>query len=226
MITFIENIALYPVVNNINVYQCIFALIFPAILTIPVYQTYKKINMGSNFSQEFKYTLFLFSTLASASSIIISGNLTRAIGFLGVFSIIKFRTAIKSSKDLVFLLWVLVLGLSVGTSYIILSIMILIVGVIVMLSVSCLSQRNKNNRGQFDILIHSSFDDTTKEIEKYLKSNFKSYSKVHVFINNLEELNVIYDLNYSNYKSILDLDEKIKAMSNVKQVKCIKLSSM
>jgi len=52
--------------------------------------------------------------LGAAIMIVASGSLLRAIGILGAFSIIRFRTAIKDPKDMAYILFVLSVGLAMG----------------------------------------------------------------------------------------------------------------
>ncbi|PIQ76863.1 hypothetical protein COU78_01020 [Candidatus Peregrinibacteria bacterium CG10_big_fil_rev_8_21_14_0_10_49_24] len=75
---------------------------------------YKATHRGLSYSQSFQFSLVLLSMLGAVVMMIASESLTRAIGILGAFSLIRFRTAIKDPKDMAYILLVLSTGLAMG----------------------------------------------------------------------------------------------------------------
>ena len=75
---------------------------------------YKSTHRGLSYSQSFQFALVLLGMLGSVVMMIASGSLLRAIGILGAFSLIRFRTAIKDPKDMAYILLVLAVGLAMG----------------------------------------------------------------------------------------------------------------
>ncbi|PIR53243.1 hypothetical protein COU76_02005 [Candidatus Peregrinibacteria bacterium CG10_big_fil_rev_8_21_14_0_10_49_10] len=75
---------------------------------------YKSTHRGLSYSQSFQFSLVLLCMLGSVVMMISTGSLTRAIGILGAFSLIRFRTAIKDPKDMAYILMVLSMGLAMG----------------------------------------------------------------------------------------------------------------
>ena len=47
----------------------------------------------------------------------ISGNLVLSLGMVGALSIVRFRTPVKDSMDLVFLFWAISAGIANGVGY-------------------------------------------------------------------------------------------------------------
>jgi len=57
----------------------------------------------------------LVTLIASTVIMVIGNSITRAFGLIGAFSVIRFRTAVKDSKDIAFLFFCLVEGMAAGT---------------------------------------------------------------------------------------------------------------
>lgn len=87
---------------------------------------YKTTHRGLSYSQSFQFALVLLCMLGSVVMLIANENISRAIGLLGAFSLIRFRTAIKDPKDMAFILMVLSIGLAMGASMYILAGMALV----------------------------------------------------------------------------------------------------
>jgi hypothetical protein len=77
---------------------------------------YKATHRGLSYSQSFQFALVLLTILGSVIMMIATQSLFAAIGLLGAFSLIRFRTAIKDPKDMAYILLVLSVGLAMGAS--------------------------------------------------------------------------------------------------------------
>ncbi|MBT3418699.1 MAG: DUF4956 domain-containing protein [Candidatus Magasanikbacteria bacterium] len=77
--------------------------------------TYKHTHHGISYSQSFVITLVLLTLITTIAMAVIGGNIVTAFALLGTFTIIRFRTAIKDSRDTAFVFLALVVGLGVGT---------------------------------------------------------------------------------------------------------------
>ena len=60
-------------------------------------------------------TLVLLAPIVSSVMLFIRGDLVLSLGLIGSLSIIRFRTPIKDTRDMVFLFWVIAIGLGCGT---------------------------------------------------------------------------------------------------------------
>ena len=84
------------------------------VLGILIAYVYKKSNRSVSYSQSFVNTIVLLLPVITMIIMFISNNLATAIGVFGAFSVVRFRTAIKDSKDMFFVFWVLATGLIIG----------------------------------------------------------------------------------------------------------------
>lgn len=93
---------------------------------------YKRTHRGLSYSQSFVVSLVLLGTLLCVIMMVVGSNVARAFTLFGAFTLIRFRTAVKDTKDVSFILWALSIGLAIGTgNYMIAAIATVIVGAIV-----------------------------------------------------------------------------------------------
>lgn len=76
---------------------------------------YQKTHRGLSYSRSFVESMVMMSVLAAIAMMILGNNLVRALGILGVFTLIRFRTIIKDTKDATYLFFALAIGMGVGT---------------------------------------------------------------------------------------------------------------
>jgi len=84
---------------------------------------YKKTHRGLSYSRSYVESLVMMSVLAAIAMMILGNNVVRALGILGVFTLIRFRTIIKDTKDATYLFFSLAVGMGVGTANYIVSIL-------------------------------------------------------------------------------------------------------
>lgn len=99
---------------GVDIIAALTALIGSLILSLIIAWVYKVTHKGLSYSQSFQFALVLLGMLGSVVMLVASGSLLRAIGILGAFSLIRFRTAIKDPKDMAYILFTLLTGLAMG----------------------------------------------------------------------------------------------------------------
>jgi len=82
-----------------------------------IFYIYRKTFQGVLYQQSFNISLIVASTVTSLVIMTISGNLILSLGMVGALSIVRFRTPIKDSMDLVFLFWAISAGIANGVGY-------------------------------------------------------------------------------------------------------------
>ncbi|MDO8648457.1 MAG: DUF4956 domain-containing protein [Candidatus Peregrinibacteria bacterium] len=100
--------------SSVSVAHIVFALLGSLVLSFIIALVYRNTHRGLSYSQSFQFSLVLLSMLGAAVMIVASNSLLAAVGILGAFSLIRFRTAVKDPKDMAYILFVLVIGLSMG----------------------------------------------------------------------------------------------------------------
>lgn len=82
-----------------------------------IFYIYKRTYQGVLYQRSFNISLVLVSCVTSMVIMTISGNLILSLGMVGALSIVRFRTPIKDSMDLIFLFWAIASGLANGVAY-------------------------------------------------------------------------------------------------------------
>ena len=75
------------------------------ILGIGIALIYRYTHKGLNYESSFILTLSLLAPIVTLVMFFIQGDLVLSLGLVGSLSIIRFRTPIKDTRDMVFLFW-------------------------------------------------------------------------------------------------------------------------
>ena len=98
-----------------DVYDVIFTMLLAIVIALIISQVYKHTHRGMNFELSFMSTLVLLAPIVAVVMLFIRGDLVLSLGLIGSLSIIRFRTPIKDTRDMVFLFWTIAVGLGCGT---------------------------------------------------------------------------------------------------------------
>lgn len=75
---------------------------------------YRLTYRGPGISYSFVNSLIVLALITSVVIMVIGNNLARAFGLVGAMSIIRFRTAIKETQDIIFIFFALSIGMASG----------------------------------------------------------------------------------------------------------------
>lgn len=112
-----ESLFTQPVSFNVTIsfIDLIAGVIMSFVLGFGVTVVYRFTHRGFTFERGFLSALTLIGPIVAMVMMFIGSNLALSLGMVGALSIIRFRTVIKDSRDMVFLFWVIVNGLGCGT---------------------------------------------------------------------------------------------------------------
>lgn len=79
--------------------------------------TYRQVHRGVSYSQEYVQTLVIMQVTIAVIMLVIGSNIARAFSLVGALSIVRFRTAMKSPKDLGFIFFAMAAGMAFGTRF-------------------------------------------------------------------------------------------------------------
>ncbi len=93
------------------------AMTVTALLCLMLTAVYRATHRGTSYAQSFLVSLFLMGVATSVVMMIIGSNIARAFSLVGALSVIRFRTAVKDSRDTGFLFVAIVVGMGCGTQF-------------------------------------------------------------------------------------------------------------
>ena len=99
----------------ISISDLIISLVVALAISVMTALVYRFTHRGLNYERSFLITLVLVAPIVSLVMMLIGSNLALSLGMVGALSIIRFRTVIKDSRDMVFLFWAIAIGLGCGT---------------------------------------------------------------------------------------------------------------
>lgn len=103
--------------ESFNVFDTGFAIFLPFLICFLVSYTYRNCYQGNNYQNEFVHSIFIFSMIIGFITLIIGNNIARAFGLVGALSLIRFRTALKSINDTMYIFWALAIGMACGSGF-------------------------------------------------------------------------------------------------------------
>lgn len=84
------------------------------IIGIFIYFSYWMSHSGSVYSKKFNITLVSMTLVTTTVMIVIGNNLALSLGMVGALSIVRYRTAIKDTRDTLYIFWTIVVGICCG----------------------------------------------------------------------------------------------------------------
>lgn len=79
-----------------------------------IYISYALSHEGSIYSKKFNVSLMALTVITTTVMIVIGNNIALSLGMVGALSIVRFRTAIKDSRDTIYIFWAIVAGICCG----------------------------------------------------------------------------------------------------------------
>jgi hypothetical protein len=92
------------------------------VLSLVVGWVYKKTYQGVSYTQSFVHTLTLMTMVVAVIMLIVGSSIARAFALVGALSIVRFRNAIKDTRDVGFIFFAMAMGMAVGTRFYVLAI--------------------------------------------------------------------------------------------------------
>lgn len=93
----------------------ILRLAVATVIAFFIYLSYKLSHEGSIYSKKFNVSLMALTVITTSVMIVIGNNIALSLGMVGALSIVRFRTAIKDSRDTVYIFWTIVAGICCGS---------------------------------------------------------------------------------------------------------------
>ena len=108
--------------SNVTFFDVFSALFLSFALSLIIGWVYRATHRGVSYSQQYVHTLVMMGTVVSLIMLIIGSNVARAFALVGALSIIRFRNAMKETRDVGFIFLVMAIGMAVGTRFFLLAI--------------------------------------------------------------------------------------------------------
>lgn len=89
-------------------------IIMSAVMGYVIFLAYALSHRGTIYSRKFNATLVVLTVLSGTVMTVIGNNIALSLGMVGALSIVRFRTAVKDSRDTAFIFWTIIVGICCG----------------------------------------------------------------------------------------------------------------
>jgi hypothetical protein len=89
-------------------------ILMAALLGFFIFISYAISHRGTIYSKKFNASLVVLTILTGTVMTVIGNNIALSLGMVGALSIVRFRTAIKDSRDTVYIFWTVIVGICCG----------------------------------------------------------------------------------------------------------------
>lgn len=213
----LQNIDLFPATAVEIVSNIIVALI----CSLCIAWLYKRTHRGPGLSISFIHSIIILSMITALVIMVVGNSLARAFGLVGTLSIIRFRTAIKDTQDIVFIFFGLSIGLAAGAGFHRVALIgTFFIGVVFYL----LSRSRPFDMKQNEYLLQFSYVTNGDETPAYT-SVFKEFCQHHKLINvksadNQETVELSY---YVRFRDDARSNTFVNELRRIKSVRDINL---
>ncbi|MDA1334999.1 MAG: DUF4956 domain-containing protein [bacterium] len=182
-------------------------------LSAVVVWVWRRTHKSLSYSQSFAITIIMLGPLATAVMMVVRNNLIGAFALLGAFSLIRFRTIMKETRDVAFLFFSLTIGVAVGTNNYAIA---LITTVIISLVVLLLYKFNFGSRDKSGFLLTFETDDAFKidTAESLFKKHTKEFELLHTKTGR-HGREYAYTLHFEDNSKSHDFMSELQKMSGV-----------
>jgi hypothetical protein len=131
-----------------SVSDVVFSTILSFLLTLIIAQVYRITYRGVSYTQSYVHTLIMMSMIVAVIMLVIGSNIARAFSLVGALSIIRFRNAVKDTRDVGYIFFAMAIGMACGTRFYLLAIVATLIICFILWGMSTLNMFAKDVREQ------------------------------------------------------------------------------
>ncbi len=187
-----------------------FALICGVLISIFYKLTYR----GGGYTSSFLNSLVILTMITSIVIMVIGNNLARAFGLVGAMSIIRFRTALKETTDIIFIFFSLAIGMAAGVGLHVVALAgTIFVGIVFLI----LSRLNILSPRQKEYLLQFTFEGDRDQTEVPYVPLISKYARKYKLVNvkSLADENTLELSYYVNFKKSLNKAQFIQELKRI-----------
>ena len=194
-----------------------FAVAF--VLGLLIFVCYRYSHAGTMYSSKFNVSLVMLTVITTLVMSVIGNNVALSLGMVGALSIVRFRTAIKDSRDTAFIFWCIAVGICCGVS----EFRIAAIGTVVIFGFLLLFGRVHNNDRY--LLIVRAARSKEKDIEKVVAKYYATKVDIRVKNSTKDSIEFIFELSTKSINSAKKVNSEsiMDELYKVEDVKYVNL---
>ena len=192
--------------TTLSVESIVIQIVSAVIISFAIYISYWYTHIGTAYSKKFNVSLITLTILTATVMTVIGNNIALSLGMVGALSIVRFRTAIKDSRDTTYIFWAIIVGICCGVGdYLVASIGTCAVFIVLLF----LGRVRNENR---ILLIIKASRSKENEIEGIIFDYFNKKALLRVKNTTKDNIELIFELSRSTYNVTYKKDQNITQM--------------
>ncbi len=201
--------------TNISIEEIVIGLIMAVVLAAFIYVVYKKTYSGVMYSKNFNVTLMAICIITTMVMMIIGSNLALSLGMVGALSIIRFRTAVKDTKDSAYIFWAIAVGIACGTGIY----SIAVIGSVLIALVMIFMSKGVMDEDTYLLIVHGDSKVSMNDVASAVQSHVK---KMNLKMKNVtgSKTDITYEVSFSKNKDteLIGAVQKLEGVTAVNVV--------
>lgn len=192
--------------NVLSFEEIVIRITVSVVIGFVIFASYWISHSGTIYSKKFNTSLVSLTVLTATVMTVIGNNIALSLGMVGALSIVRFRTAIKDSRDTVYIFWTIIGGICCGVG----NYLVVAIGSIAVFIILLVLGRIKNDNRVLLIIRASRTSERKIQATVFEYYSKKAVQRVQNTTENSVEL--IYELSRKivertnkNEKSIMDM---------------------
>lgn len=207
------------IVQELSVQQIFMNMVVALVIGLIVYVSYRFSHSGAVYSAKFNVSLLMLTLVTTMIMNVIGNNIALSLGMVGALSIVRFRTAIKDSRDTAYIFWCIAVGICCGVSYYALA--MIGTGIIFL---TLLAMGNIKSNDRYLLIVHSKKAEAAKSIEETVLLQYKGKAVLRVANRTTEQIEYIYELSTKLIEACTKEGmDPIEALGNIEGVDRVNL---
>ncbi len=205
--------------GSLTLQQVALNIVSAAVLSLFIYISYMYTHTGTVYSKKFNVSLVTLTVLTSTVMTVIGNNIALSLGMVGALSIVRFRTAIKDSRDTTYIFWAIIVGICCGVG----DYRVAGIGSAVVFLILIFFGRVRNENRV--MLIIRGAKSLSTDMEKLVFSYFDKKAVLRVRNTTPDHVELIYEMSRKawelNYHKDMDIADALYALNGVEYVNTV-----
>ncbi|WP_434425906.1 DUF4956 domain-containing protein [Nannocystis pusilla] len=116
------NFEVFDLTGTFSAVDVALTLALSFVLSVVIGLVYRATHRNISYSQSFVQTLVVVGMVIGVIMLVVGSNIARAFALVGALSVVRFRNALKETRDVGFIFLVMAVGMATGTRFYTLSI--------------------------------------------------------------------------------------------------------
>ena len=196
--------------GGITTSQAVIILLVTFLIGIYIFFIYKLVNKSGMYDRTFHVAMAIISVITAGIIVAMQSSIVISLGMVGALSIVRFRTAVKNTMDLLFLFWSIGEGIICGAGLFKIAILVAFVTTLGIFVLEYLPM----NRKPYVLLINCNNVDLEDKIKDTVKS-LSSSSTVKSRNLKTNGFDMIFETVTKNEKELIKQLSEIEGVSHV-----------